>query len=319
MKKLLIASTALVATTGVAAADINLSGGGRFGLQYDSTMDMSPRAGIQNWGIEKRMTVNIDGSGETSGGLEFGGRIRIRSDEYIGTAVSGANVWVGMGGFRVTAGNISGAIAVMPGLWATSAGLTGLGWHGIVTNSAFFLPVGTGYWNWDSFSSRGNGVEGVQLDYSGGAFAAHLSHGTTTGNTAISGSYTFGDWTVALGVQQDGTTGASTGDMIVATIGGSFGAFGVNLNVARHSQGPGAGNSTKVALGGSYSMGDFSVNAYATTQNGTGWAAGAVTSYGIGAAYDLGGASLVGGLGRVSGGVGPISRNQADFGIRVSF
>lgn len=347
MKKLLIASTALVATTGIAAAEINLSGGARFGLQYDSTRDMSPAAGVQNWGIEKRFTVNITGSGETDGGMAFGGKVRIRSDEYgyagttvvtpgpdglpgtaddgvattrrHGALVSGASVWVGMGGVRVTAGNIDGAIAVMPGLWASSVGLTGLGWHGIVTNSAFLIPTGAGYWNWDTYSSTGNGAEGVQVDYSGGSFAAHLSHGTVTGNTAISGSYTFGDWTVALGAQQDSTTGASLGDMIVATIGGSFGDFGVNLNVARHSQGVGLGNSTKVALAGSYSMGDLSVNAFATTQNGTGWVAGSVTSYGVGAAYNLGGASLVGGIARVTGGVLPANRNQADFGIKVSF
>ncbi len=35
MKKLLIATTALVGTAGVVAADVTFSGYGRFGIQYD--------------------------------------------------------------------------------------------------------------------------------------------------------------------------------------------------------------------------------------------------------------------------------------------
>ena len=36
MKKVLFATTALVATAGVAAADVTLSGSGRFGVVYNS-------------------------------------------------------------------------------------------------------------------------------------------------------------------------------------------------------------------------------------------------------------------------------------------
>ncbi len=325
MKKLLIASTALVATAGVAAADITIGGGARFGLQYNNWADMSPAAGLQAWGIEKRMTLNIDGKGETDGGMTFGGRVRLRSDEYIGTAASGANVYIGMGGFKLTAGNINGALEMMPGLYNNAVGLTGLGFHGVVLNNnggggAPLLGsgyVGTNYWGWDAFSSRGNGSEGVALDYSGGSFSAHLSHGTTTGFTAASGSATFGDFTVALGVQRDSVAGVSKDDVVVGIVSGSFGDFGVNFGYAAR----GATFGDKWVIGGDYSMGDFGVNAFFSREADALWVS-PVNTWGIGATYDLGGATIAAGYSAVrcpTCGIGGWTINQADFGIRVNF
>ena len=74
MKKLLIATTALVATAGVASADMKLSGYGRFGLDYFN----SPVSGVANTQINLRTRINIDGSVETDSGVTFGTRIRIQ-------------------------------------------------------------------------------------------------------------------------------------------------------------------------------------------------------------------------------------------------
>ena len=89
MKKVLFATTALVATASVAAADVTLSGGGRFGLVYNSQSTDGVKNTNSKVRMERRMTINIDGSGSTDGGLEFGGRMRLRSDEgEAGSAVA---------------------------------------------------------------------------------------------------------------------------------------------------------------------------------------------------------------------------------------
>ncbi len=76
MKKILIATTALVATAGVAAADVTLSGYGRFGMDYNSgaAVDTSKTR------VTMRMRVNIDASTETDSGVTFGGRMRLQYD-----------------------------------------------------------------------------------------------------------------------------------------------------------------------------------------------------------------------------------------------
>jgi outer membrane protein OmpU len=72
MKKVLFATTALVATAGMAAADVSFGGFGRFGMIYkdadgsDSTTH-----------IEQRFRLTVTGTATSDNGLEFEGRIRI--------------------------------------------------------------------------------------------------------------------------------------------------------------------------------------------------------------------------------------------------
>ncbi len=66
MKKLLLTTTALALSAGVAAADVTLSGDGRMGLFYDGD-DVS---------LISRARVTFTLTGETDGGLAFGGSFR---------------------------------------------------------------------------------------------------------------------------------------------------------------------------------------------------------------------------------------------------
>lgn len=290
MKKILLATSILAGTVAVASAEVTLSGDARFGIRYDSSAPVQTR-------LEKRMTVNIDGSGESDSGISYGARIRIRSNETgtgisnangaFGAWVTGARVFVKAGGLEVAAGNINGAIEWMPGLYATSAGLQGLGWHGIVTNSQT-----AGYWNWDGFSSSGNGAEGVEVMYSAGSFGAHLSHsdntatgfsgGTGARRTAAHVSYAFGDWTVALGGQ---SSSVAAQNKVVLTVGGKVGNFNLNLNAAQNN------NVAKWSLGAGTTFGATSVNAFYGQETGF-----ARAHYGLGVSHDLGGVTLVGGI-----------------------
>ena len=62
MKKILFASTALVATAGVAAADVDFSGAAGMGFGYDGS----------DWSTITFATLSVAMTGETDGGLSFG-------------------------------------------------------------------------------------------------------------------------------------------------------------------------------------------------------------------------------------------------------
>ena len=82
MKKVLFATTALVATAGVAAADVTFGGYGRFGVMYSSAA--GPNGIAQTFGddgtgdssldITSRFRLQIDATAESDAGVTFGAR-----------------------------------------------------------------------------------------------------------------------------------------------------------------------------------------------------------------------------------------------------
>lgn len=313
MKKVLFATTALIATAGMAAADINLSGSGRIGITYNSGVP----AGFDKLRFEKRMTINIDGSGETDGGLSFGGRIRLRSDEGdAASGISSANIFIGNDTWRVTVGNTNGALVQRVNYFQGSVGLTGLGYRNVSFN------VGAASWALNSYSSRGNAGQVVRLDFNAGDFGVSLSTDFRGANVpaamihedAIAISYNFGDWSVAAGYATD-VLGVANSSIWSMSANGSVGDFGVGI---QYSDMQNVG--TKVALNGSYNFGDTRVTAFVakTSEDVLGsagiGAAGSESEYGIGFTHSLGGATLAGGIARNFG-----KNTVADLGVRFSF
>jgi len=314
MKKVLLATTALTMSAGVAYAEVSISGNARMGLQhtgsYDTTVGSVTTTTAATTTLEKRMTVTINGSVETTSGLTMGATMNIRANEggatdsdddtTGGAYLSGARVSLATGGVEVGVGNINGAIEYMPGVYSASAGLTGLGWGGVLANTAE-----TGSWGWDAYSSSGNGAEGVEVMYSAGAVSAHLSYsdsdlGSAADRTAAYVSYTMGDWTVAAGTQD--STDADE-DKTLVTVGGKVGDFGVGFGWADN------GGETKIALNGSATMGAVTISAYVADEESA-----TDQPMGLGVAYDLGGAKVVGGVARTAAGV-----TRADAGVSFSF
>ncbi|MBV0891217.1 porin [Paracoccus sp. Z118] len=80
MKKLLIATTALVMTTGVAAAEITLSGDARMGMIYDGE-------DVQ-FGSRVRLKFNMTGESDT--GLSYGASFRVDQEDFNNTYRSAA-------------------------------------------------------------------------------------------------------------------------------------------------------------------------------------------------------------------------------------
>lgn len=287
-------------SAGVAYAEVSLSGNARMGLQYNS----APAAGIAKTTTEKRFTLNISGSTETTSGITLGAAMNLRDNEdTTGALISGARVHMATNGLELAVGNIYGAIDSMPGVYSASAGLTGLGWGGMVINTG-----AKGSWGWDSYSASGDGTEGIEAIYSANGFTGHLSYSsdqlkglaTTAKRTAVYGAYTMGDWTVALGYQD---SSVNTQDKTIVTVGGKVGDFGVGFAAADND------GERKIALNGSATFGATTVSAYVADEESA-----TDNPMGLGVSYDLGGAKVVGGVARTATGT-----NRADLGVSFSF
>lgn len=309
MKKILFATTALIATAGMAAAEVRLSGYGRFGLDYN---DSNTRTGLNGQGgaangisetnITSRLRIQFDMSTESDSGVAFGARLRLQTesrDNTVGggaangtTTANGARFFASYGGFTVQVGNIAGAIDSMAGLYlptsSADTGIDGMGFHSVVANT-----VGGNAFAWDAYSSAGTGNNGVEMIYSGGAFGAHFSYSTRNGALAVdrfaaTGKYTFGDWTVGLGVQSSDIVGE---DKVIFTVAGDIGQFGVGLAYAQNSDAGGLNvDIDKLRIYGKMDVGASGiVLAWVTDEDGAAGALTNGTSFGLNYQHDLGG------------------------------
>ena len=123
MKKVLLATSALMLVAGAAAAEVAVSGSARMGVVYNGT----------DAEFSSRVRINFDASGETDGGLAFGASTR--ADQF-----SGNNATLGSGGTtngdstvfisgafgKLTMGDVGGAADALVGQ-VSGVGYTGLG------------------------------------------------------------------------------------------------------------------------------------------------------------------------------------------------
>ena len=177
MKKVLLASTALIGFAGMAAADVTLSGSGRFGLAY---LDAG---GVSDTVLSYRLRFNIDASTETDSGVKFGGRIRLQYDAgdtvdddsdadtyYQGAAeVNAAMIYAETAGFRFELGNANTAFDSLATLYNAELGFIG-------TTFGSYNQFG-----FDAYSSGpyGEGLAnriGLFASYSVGDLVARLSY-----------------------------------------------------------------------------------------------------------------------------------------------
>ena len=292
MKNVLFATTALVATAGVAAADVTFSGYGRFGVLY--TDDAS--TGTDSTDVTSRLRLQIDVSAESDAGVTFGARTRFQTSEgSAGTGMNGVRFFARSGGLEVGVGNIFGALEFMPGMYPIDLGLTGLGYDYTAYN-----------FRGDAYSSGGNGASGsngVEVLYSAGDFSAHVSASDTNDRIAAHVAYTWNGWTFALAAQ-DSDDAADT--EFAATVGGSFGIADVTLAYADNGT---AGD--HIVLTGRFDVGAATnVEVYVADAD-----AFAETSYGIDFNHDMGGGTSL------RGGIASLGNDdmRADLGVRFNF
>ncbi|SFS89613.1 outer membrane protein OmpU [Sulfitobacter marinus] len=315
MKKVLFATTALVATAGVAAADVTFGGYARFGVAY--TDDVS--ADTNSTDVTSRFRLNIDATAESDAGVTFGARVRFQQnnsdegtvdagadDEFgtdddvktggpAGTKMNGARFFARSGGLEVGVGNIYGAIEFMPGMYPIDLGLTGLGYD--YTAYAFKADA------YQSGSSGAAGSNGVEVMYSMGDFGMHLSASDTNDRVAAHVSYSVAGYTFALG-GQDSDSDADTEFAVSAS--GTMGPADLTLAYADNGT-----TGKRTVLAATFDVGAATnVQAYVAdddSQDDTG--------YGIDFNHSMGGGtSLRGGVAKRLNG-----DTSADLGVRFNF
>ncbi|SDG66734.1 porin [Sulfitobacter delicatus] len=306
MKKVLFATTALVATAGVAAADVTFGGYGRFGIYYSENAGADGVAGTaddfvgafdSSTDVTSRFRLQIDATAESDAGVVVGARVRIQQNEGETGMTNGARFFARSGGFEVGVGNIFGALDSMPGQYPIDLdlGLTGLGYD--YTAYQF---------NGDFYSSGGlgnSGDNGVEVMYSAGDLSVHVSASDTDDRVAGYVAYTWSGWTFAVGAQDSDNAGDTEW---TATAGGSFGIADVTLAYADNGT-----NGDRTVLTGRFDVGAATdMEVYVADQEG-----GADTGYGVDFNHDLGGGvSLRGGVAkRING------NTVADAGVRFNF
>ena len=327
MKKALIASTALLLTAGVAAAEVTISGYGRTGvIYYENDSDLNESR------VVSRLRMNIDASSSTDSGVDFGARFRLQWDQGSddGQAQTNAGkLWVSAQGFTVEIGNVDTAYDSNGLLYATDLGSydRSVGFSDVAGD--FFAYDSNGYVN--SYGPEQVDRVGIRALYTLGDLTVQASYvdpdqsGLVDGAVypaeeefAFSVDYT---WNERLelsaaaafnGKGFDGNdiffVGARYAVMENARIGLSY----VDTNDETDTEYAGYGQT--FALYGDYTLADGRTNIEAYIANNNRDSNETDNAFGIGVNYDLGGARLGASLQR------DYAENvTADFGVRFEF
>jgi outer membrane protein OmpU len=301
MNKLLLTTALLAATAGAASAEITLSGSGRFGLIYNDSA-VSPESKTR---LHTRLRVNVNAKFEADNGVTYGGRIRFQGVDGDAAAFSPAMLYVEASGVRVEVGNVNTAIDSVALMYNPEIGFT---------ESSYGDPQGSFY----SFSSGAYGdvdrtgiyaaysVSGVNLKAS--YVQSNQSDSSDDANeSSIAADYTMGQFTVAAAYADKG---AGIVGNYVTFVGVAYKINDVaNVGLNYNDNGLSALGKT-TTIYGNYTINGVTLGAYVSDSD----ADAADTAYGLGAAYDLGGATLAGAIHSGFDGT-----TWADLGVRMSF
>ena len=326
MKKALFASTALVLTAGVAAADVTVSGYGRTAVLYDEGAD-------QETYVSSRVRLNIHGTTSTDQGVDFGARFRVQWDQGDAgvDSIAPGQIYVTSNGLTVAVGNVGTAF--------DNAGLLYESEVGLISRS-FGNPSGDFY----AYESKAYGpnsfvttcddgdvgtecdvaVEnatrnrlGVAVEYAVDALTARLSYvdpdqmdGSTDEEIGVSVDYTWNAIALSAAAVNNGAGIDGNDQYFVGayyTMPGTDNGVGLNYI----DNGDDAGDT--ITLYGDYVVAPMTtVSAYIANNDAD--ANESDNAYGIGAKYDLGGAYLAGSIER-----GYDEDLRGDFGVRFDF
>ena len=312
----------------MAAADVRLSGYGRFGIDYSDAIPAGNAVGSTT--LTSRLRIQFDMSTETDGGVTFGARMRMQAESRNNTAGTGAwngaRFFVRANGFTLGVGNIIGAFEGATGLYnvantpTADIGIDGAGFQSLTAN------MGGIAFNWDAYSSAGAGVNGVEVIYSGSNWGVHVSYSDASvraplpagvpgeENTAISGFYTFGDWTVSAAYNDENRPGTFGRDLTLLSVIGDLGFMDLTVSYAKGENYGGLGvDSSKWGIYGGFDIGAATnVIVYVTDEDSPWNPATDGVGYGFNVAHDLGGGvTLTAGAREASGNGANNTRVQA--------
>ncbi|NRP26274.1 Porin [Aliiroseovarius sp. xm-m-379] len=294
MKKILIATTALVATAGYAAADINLSGAVAAGFKYADidTVDEKLIAHVD-------YTLTIAMSGETDGGLTFGADLTVYGDES-STLNGGDLVAYIEGGFgKFSAGNVGSAVDATLGLG--DLGFDGLGTDNVAEALIDYNDQGTLMYKGTFGDFAVAASYNMSVDFDNPNYDA-LTGVETANEFSIAATYNMGDYDFGLGYDE-------RGDVITVKAGANVSGFDIDALASF-----GDNDATAYGLTASYTMGATTVTAAYSKAEDAAFTGDDGEAFGIGVAYDLGGGA------KIKGGIAEVADvTVADLGITMSF
>jgi outer membrane protein OmpU len=321
MKKILFATTALVATAGIASADV---AGGAIAISGSAEIGMSDNNSAgQGWQFHQDVEVTFTMSGETSNGLSFGTSVQLDEAGTTGAGTDtadddGVAVFVSGGFGTVTMGDTDGAFDwamieanVVGGSIAddetSHAGFTGnAGLDGDQDGQVL-------RWNYSmgamgiavSLEQDGNNGANTNDDATGFGLTYNLDAGGT--------SVTFG-----VGMQDASATSDVTGFSVRAAMDNGF-TIAANMSDETTSA---TTSVDRVGLGLGYSMNDLSVgiNWGEATTSTTGAADAVADGVGLAVNYDLGSGAVVQfGYGSGKANAAAASVSTMSMGLALSF
>ncbi len=255
MKKVLLASTALILSAGFAAAEVKVGGDGRMGIADNFTGDLE---------FSSRIRISFTASGETDSGLQFGGSVRA-DNAGAGGGVDGlaGSVYI-MGSFgKLTMGDIDSAAENAVG------DVDGVGYQLSGVHETTYIG--------------GGDDEGLLYEYSAGdlTFYASLGQREIDDEVSVGVKYSTGDLTFALGYE-DQTSSADPHIIAGVTAG-----FGDVTFKAIYGDAGAVGNQYAASVSFTSGATTFTVNAADDTD------LGGSETMGLGVAYDLGGGAKI--------------------------
>jgi len=289
MKKVLFATTALIATAGVASADISISGDGRMGIVNTEATGNNDNETQFN----SRIRFTLTASGTTDAGLSFGGSAR--ADNASGAAAGTAGSVYVSGEFgKITMGDVGSAHE------SATGDLAGVGY----TMSANEM----GY-------AGGGDDEGVAWSYSVDNLTLYASMGQPQASSANNESgfglsYSMAGVTLGVGTADDGTTEETS-----ASIRASVAGVGITAIVIDRDNDTSVSGETGLSV--SYAVdSNLSVAAFTRSTENVGAADRDYT--GVGFSMNLGGGATLAG-GYTQGGGGSNSLDAMDLGLKFAF
>lgn len=322
MKKFLLATSVLVATAGVASAEVTLSGDARMGV-----IDPFNTAANEGIGFTSRTRVTFTLSGESDSGLAFGGSFR--ADNAGGLIINDANgdgtidptdpnevnnggaslgragsVFISGTFGKLSMGDVDDAALSAVGQ-VSGVGLTGLGDLNEIsymgTEGDFFNDPTALY----EYSTNGftfyvslTNPNYFPADVDGdGVLAEDEGYGVNE-TIAVGAKYAIDNYSFGIGYENGDFEGTGGQENVALGASGTWGGFTLK---AVGSYASGNVDGTQYAFSVDYAMDAWGFTAFYNDESGlensddnTQW--GSDPAYGVGVSYDLGGgASVVGG------------------------
>jgi outer membrane protein OmpU len=245
MKKVLLATSALVMFAGAAAAEVTVSGTGRMGVVYTNG-DLSVGVGDDvEAAFSSRIRIIFTASGETDGGLTFGASVR-NDQSGVGNTENGDSTVFISGAFgKITMGDTGNASDSILGQ-VSGVGYTGIG-------------------DWNEIGFIGRDITGAQYEYSADAYSIGLAYEENDADSQITamGSATFGGATVKLKIV-DRDSAADTAAAL--SVDYTTGALTITAFATDNVD---FGGTDTLGLGASYDLGGGAAMVGGVVDNGT--------------------------------------------------